>query len=96
MNKHEGRNNECDNNDNDMVYRPSHYCSHGMETRDKIDIVIDGLPASQAADLFNVLKYFDRAGLKDDIKQDLDKANNYAHRLVYGHWRNSESKKDDN
>ena len=28
------------------------------------------------------------AGEKDDIDVELGKANNYAHRLVFGHWRN--------
>lgn len=81
---------ENDNDDNDEeyndVYKPSHYCSHGIETTEKIEHVIDGLPAKQAAMLFNVLKYFDRAGFKNDAEQDLAKANAYAHRLVYGCW----------
>lgn len=71
----------------DAVSRPYHYASHGIETIDKIEAVIDGLPAKKAALLANVIKYVDRAGLKDDAKKDLDKANAYAHRLVYGHWR---------
>lgn len=71
----------------DMVNRPSHYCAGKMETIEKIEAVINGLPAKQASCLANVLKYFDRAGLKDDAEQDLDKANNYAHRLVHGSWR---------
>lgn len=76
--------------EHDAVNKPIHYCSGKIETIDKIEAVIDGLPAKQAASLANVLKYFDRAGLKDDTKQDLDKANNYAHRLIYGKWRNEE------
>lgn len=71
----------------DAVDHPYHYTSHGMETIDKIEAVIDGLPAQQASALANVLRYFDRAGLKDNAKQDLNKANNYAHRLCTGHWR---------
>lgn len=71
----------------DTVSRPYHYASHGIETIDKIEAVIDGLPAKEAALLANVIKYVDRAGLKDDAKKDLDKANAYAHRLVYGYWR---------
>lgn len=76
--------------EHDAVNKPLHYCSGKIETIDKIEAVIDGLPAKKAASLANVLKYFDRAGLKDDTKQDLDKANNYAHRLVHGKWRNEE------
>lgn len=81
---------EEDDEEHDAVNHPSHYCSGKIETIDKIEAVIDGLPAKKAASLANVLKYFDRAGLKDDTKQDLDKANNYAHRLVHGKWRNEE------
>lgn len=82
--------NEENNEEHDAVNKPLHYCSGKIETIDKIEAVIDGLPAKKAASLANVLKYFDRAGLKDDTKQDLDKANNYAHRLVHGKWRNEE------
>lgn len=82
--------NEENNEEHDAVNHPAHYCSGKIETIDKIEAVIDGLPAKKAASLANVLKYFDRAGLKDDTKQDLDKANNYAHRLVHGKWRNEE------
>lgn len=82
--------NEDEDEDHDAVNKPLHYCSGKIETIDKIEAVIDGLPAKKAASLANVLKYFDRAGLKDDTKQDLDKANNYAHRLVHGKWRNEE------
>lgn len=71
----------------DMVLHPTHYNSGKLETVEKIDVVIEGLPAKEAYYLGNVLKYFDRAGLKDDAEQDLDKANNYAHRLVTGKWR---------
>lgn len=81
---------EENDEEHDAVNKPLHYCSGKIETIDKIEAVIDGLPAKKAASLANVLKYFDRAGLKDDTKQDLDKANNYAHRLVYGKWRNEE------
>lgn len=81
---------EDNDEEHDAVNKPLHYCSGKIETIDKIEAVIDGLPAKKAASLANVLKYFDRAGLKDDTKQDLDKANNYAHRLVHGKWRNEE------
>jgi len=71
----------------DMVKSPLHYCDHGVETIKKIECVIDGLPAKEAYLLGNIIKYTDRAGLKDDAAQDLSKANNYAHRLVTGEWR---------
>ena len=73
---------------NDMVNSPNHYCSGKLETIEKIKIVLDGIEGEAAYDLGNILKYFDRAGLKDDEIQDLYKANNYAHRLVTGKWRN--------
>ena len=69
----------------DDVFSPSHYDG----TRDKISEVVDGLPADFAIDLFNVLKYFDRAGRKsgESRSRDLAKANNYAHRLATGRFR---------
>lgn len=83
-----GLDNECDcsKDEYNVINRPSHYCSHGIETIDKIEAVIDGLPAKEAYLLSNILKYFDRAGLKDDAEQDLKKGNAYACRLVYGQW----------
>lgn len=67
---------------------PDHYRGN-IETVDKIEAVIDGLPAKEAAQLYNILKYFDRAGKKqgETAEKDLKKANNSAHRLVYGAWR---------
>ena len=44
----------------------------------------------QAYALGQVLRYFDRAGKKDATDTDLGKANNYAHRLVTGKWRDDE------
>ena len=60
----------------------------GVETIDKIEAVIDGLPAREAFLLGQVIRYCDRAGKKDEADIDLGKANNYAHRLVSGEWRN--------
>ena len=77
----------CDAEVYDAVDKPIHYCSHSIETINKIESVVDGLPAKQAVSLANILKYFDRAGMKDSAKQDLSKANNYAFRLVTGEWR---------
>lgn len=79
---------EEDVNVHNMVDSPNHYCSGKLETIEKIKIVLDGIEGEAAYNLGNILKYFDRAGLKDDEMQDLDKANNYAHRLVTGKWRN--------
>ena len=71
----------------DNVDKPYHYASHGLETIKKIEAIIDGLPAREAAMLANIIKYSDRAGLKNSAEEDLAKANNYAHRMVFGHWR---------
>lgn len=79
----------------DNVDKPYHYASHRLETIEKIEAIIDGLPAREAALLANIIKYSDRAGLKNSAEEDLAKANNYAHRLVYKHWR-GESGKDSN
>ena len=74
----------------EVVDSPSWYTSGGVETIDKIERVVDGLPAVQAYALGQVLRYFDRAGKKDATGTDLGKANNYAHRLVYGKWRDND------
>lgn len=58
-----------------------------VEPIDIIERVVEGLPPDKAYSLGQVLRYCLRAGKKDDIDVDLGKANNYAHRLVFGHWR---------
>lgn len=74
----------------EVVDSPSWYTLGKVETIEKIERVVDGLPAVQAYSLGQVLRYFDRAGKKDATETDLGKANNYAHRLVYGKWRGSD------
>lgn len=72
----------------DMVRKPAHYASDGMETIDVVEAVIEGLPAGKALSLAHVLRYSMRAGKKTkDASEDLAKANNYAFRLVTGKWR---------
>ena len=73
------------------VDSPSHYTSGNVETIAKIEQVVDGLDAKSAYLLGNIIKYVDRAGLKDgeDAECDLAKANNYAHRLCTGEWRDA-------
>lgn len=66
------------------VYNPEHY---DKKTADDIEKVIDGLPAKEAAQLYNILKYFERRNRKGQKEDDLKKANNSAHRLVFGEWR---------
>lgn len=56
-----------------------------MERED--EAAVEGLPAQDAYLLGQVVRYVDRAGRKDETAIDLGKANNYAHRLVRGKWR---------
>lgn len=58
-----------------------------VEPIDIIERVVEGLPPDRAYSLGQVLRYCLRAGRKDDVGVELGKANNYAHRLVFGHWR---------
>lgn len=72
----------------EQVYSPNHYTAGNIETIAKIDAVIEGLPAKEAYRLGQILRYFDRCEDKhDDPTQDLQKANNYAHKLVFGAWK---------
>lgn len=70
----------------EVVESPEWYAGP-VETIDKIEAIVDGLPARDAYMLGQVVRYADRAGRKDDPAVDLGKANNYAHRLVCGRWR---------
>ena len=74
----------------ETVDSPGWYVGHGVETIDKVEAVVDGLPAREAFLLGQVVRYVDRAGRKDEADIDLGKANNYAHRLVGGKWRDHE------
>lgn len=58
-----------------------------VEPIDIIERVVEGLPPDKAYSLGQVLRHCLRAGRRDDIDVELGKANNYAHRLVFGHWR---------
>lgn len=71
----------------ETVDSPSWYTAGAVETIDKVEAVVDGLPARDAYLLGQVVRYVDRAGMKDEAVVDLSKANNYAHRLVRGKWR---------
>lgn len=72
----------------EQVKSPTHYTQGNMETIEKIEAVIEGLPAKDAYMLGQILRYFDRCEKKhDDPEMDLAKANNYAHRLVTGKWK---------
>lgn len=71
----------------ETVSDPAWYTSGPVETIDKVEAVVDGLPAVPAFLLGQVVRYVDRAGMKDEAATDLGKANNYATRLVTGEWR---------
>lgn len=73
-------------NAGEKVYAPEWYAGE-VEPIDIIERVVEGLPPDKAYSLGQVLRYCLRAGKKDDIDVELGKANNYAHRLVFGHWR---------
>lgn len=72
----------------EQVYSPTHYTGGKVETIEKVLTVIEGLPAEPAYLLGQIIRYCDRCDAKhDDPMQDLAKANNYAHKLVTGEWR---------
>ena len=71
----------------DPVDHPSHYERNGFQTIEIVERIIEGLSAREGYCLANVLKYALRAGKKGVADIDLEKANNYAHRLCTGEWR---------
>ena len=76
--------------DGPEVYSPKHYTAGRIETIDKIAVVVTGVRTPLEGYLLgNAVKYIDRAGSKGeptDWNDDLHKAANYIHRLVYGKW----------
>lgn len=70
----------------EKVDDPERYAGE-VEPIDIIERVVEGLPPNKAYSLGQVLRYRLRAGRKDDIDVESGKADNYAHRLVSGHWR---------
>lgn len=73
----------------EQIDNPTHYTGGQLETIDKITAVIEGLPSEEAYLLGQIIRYVDRCESKHDNPfQDLGKANNYAHKLVTGSWRN--------
>lgn len=65
----------------------THINAGEVEPIDIIERVVEGLPPDKAYSLGQVLRYCLGAGKRDDMDVELGKANNYAHRLVFGHWR---------
>lgn len=57
------------------------------EPIDIIERVVEGLPPDKAYSPGRVLRYRLGAGGKDDMDVEPGKADNYAHRLVFGHRR---------
>ena len=72
----------------DMTKHPDYYTSGSKEV---IDIAHEALTDDEftGAMKFNIIKYTDRVGLKDDPEQELDKAINYTDYLkmhLAGKW----------
>ena len=70
----------------------NHYASQKFEPIDIIEQkVIEwteaGVPPEKAYNMGQALKYIFRAGLKDDLNKELDKALNYLTRAQTGEWR---------
>ena len=66
----------------DSVNHPSHYNQGMLETMEKFFLMFhDNDDMIKGALLFNVLKYTDRAGYKDDKEQDENKAKFYLDQL---------------
>ena len=65
----------------DMVNHPDHYCYGGIET---IDYIRAKLSPEEYRGYMkgSVIKYLSRAGHKDDIIQDLKKAQWYLNKLI--------------
>lgn len=77
----------------DAVLQPEHYIQGSHEC-------IDEIKAMLTPDEFrgfikgNIIKYRYRANLKNG-KEDLEKADNYAHYLIHGHFKKVNDKKDE-
>lgn len=59
----------------EMISHPDHYTWKKKELREIQRDMVDGLSGMAVSDMTNIIKYLYRVGHKDDIKQDLDKAN---------------------
>ncbi|EIL2907588.1 DUF3310 domain-containing protein [Vibrio alginolyticus] len=73
--------------ESDPVHSPSHYqVIQGVEAKDIIQPALDSLAGKltpwQAYCLGNVLKYRLRAGDKDDLQQDINKARKYKEMAI--------------
>ena len=71
-----------------------HYKHGAVQTAEKIEDVAVALGRSpmidggKIADVSHALKYFDRAGLKEDYGKDIFKCADWLHRLITGKFLN--------
>lgn len=77
------------------VFNPSHYQGE-IEAITIIEAITKQLPGDKAFLLGNVLKYALRAGKKGNADDDLEKAANYAHRLIYAKWVDTGKERHEN
>ena len=68
------------------IYKPKHYTSNEIEVIEFIEQVTKDYPPAVAYHIGNVLKYIARAPHKGSYIEDLEKAENYLHRVLRGVW----------
>ena len=67
-----------------------HYKQGEIEAIEFIEQTVKDYPPEQAYLIGNVIKYLSRAPHKGSKVADLEKAENYMHRLVHGVWKGEE------
>ena len=67
-----------------------HYKQGEIEAIEFIEQTIEGYSPKDAYLVGNILKYIARAPYKGSMQADLEKAENYMHRLVHGVWKGEE------
>lgn len=75
----------------DAVNHPAHYNHGGMETIDVIKHITAAYPKNIVYQVGTVVKYLDRAPYKDNLAQDLEKAEWYLKDAI---WTLKEGKKN--
>ena len=68
------------------IYKPFHYTQDNIEVIEFIEQVVQHYPPTEAYHIGNVLKYIARAPHKGNYIEDLEKAENYLHRVLRGVW----------
>ena len=66
----------------DPVNRPAHYAAGSIEVIEFIEQVTKDYPPEVAYHIGNVLKYLARAPHKGNLRQDLEKGENYLRRAI--------------